>query len=479
MAVARRIAGTYTGNPSIAALAVAGSVGAGLADRFSDLELDCYWVRPPTDADRLRPVRAVDGSLLALWDYDEDDEEWSEDYRVGELDITVSNFLVSSIERFLDNVILEASTDPVTHMRLAAVQRSHPLIGAELMASWRARAGAFPDELVTALVEQALTAEALRGWAAREALVSRGDDLAVTDLLARAGQAVFRAVLALNRVYLPHRQLKWQRHLIAGLALTPERFAERLGSLSTGRAATALRTAETLLAETAALAEAHSGADIGTFREALSERRRAIDLPGLVVVAADDAGPHIARRSARAIIIDDRARLVLIKRTKPGVAPYWTTAGGGVEKTDASVEAAMRREIFEELGAETAGAAQVFLVCDQRPAGVQVQHFFVTRLVRLDLAARTGPEFLDPSRGAYDVEYVDLRGDALAGIDLKPAELKEYILANRIALLAEVGLVPLPHRTVVRRRRLRSNTPAGHWEIRAWPARLRHDAEQR
>ena len=63
MAVARRVAGTYTGNPSIAALAVAGSVGAGLADRFSDLELDCYWVRPPTDADRLRPVGAVGGSL--------------------------------------------------------------------------------------------------------------------------------------------------------------------------------------------------------------------------------------------------------------------------------------------------------------------------------------------------------------------------------------------------------------------------------
>jgi ADP-ribose pyrophosphatase YjhB (NUDIX family) len=440
MAVARRVAEAYAGNPNVAALAVAGSVGAGLADRFSDLELDCYWARPPTDADRLRPVEAAGGSLLALWDFDEDDEEWSEDYRVGQLDVTVSNFLVSSVGRFLDDVVLAASTEPARHMRLAAIQRSRPLIGAELMASWRARADAFPDELVAALVEQALTPEALRGWAAREALVSRGDDLAVTDLLAGTGRAVVRAVLALNRVYLPHRQLKWQRHLVAGLLLAPDRLAERLGSLATGRPATALRAAETLLAETAALAEAHSGADIGAFREELSERRVAIDPPGPVSVA--EAGPGIARRSARAVIIDDGARLVLIKRTKPGLAPYWTTAGGGVEESDASVEAAMRREIFEELGAETAGAVQVFLVCEQRPAGVQVQHFLVTRLVRLDLAARTGPEFLDPSRGAYDVDYVDLRGDALADIDLKPAELKEFILANRVALLAEVGLVP-------------------------------------
>jgi len=276
MAVARRVAGTYTGKPNIAALAVAGSVGAGLADRFSDLELDCYWLRPPTDADRLRPVDAVGGSLLALWDYDEDDEEWSEDYRVGELDITVSNFLVSSMERFLAEVVLETSTDPVKHMRLAAIQRSRPLIGAELMASWRARACAFPDELVTALVEQALTAEALRGWAAREALVSRGDDLAVTDLLARTGHAVVRTVLALNRVYLPHRQLKWQRHLTTGLRLVPGRLTERLESLSNGQPGEALQAAQALLAEIVSLAESHCDADIGGFREALSERRPAI-----------------------------------------------------------------------------------------------------------------------------------------------------------------------------------------------------------
>ncbi len=73
---------------------------------------------------------------------------------------------------------------------------------------------------------------------------------------------MFRAVLALNRVYLPHRQLKWQRHLLTGLALAPDRFAERLGSLSAGGPRQRSRTAETLLAETAALAEAHSGADI-------------------------------------------------------------------------------------------------------------------------------------------------------------------------------------------------------------------------
>ncbi len=279
MAVARQAARAYTGNPNVAALAVAGSVGAGIADRFSDLELDCYWIRPPAEPDRLGPVHALSGELMALWDYDQDDEEWSEDYRVGELDITVSNFLVSSVEQFLEDVLLRASTDPVRHMRLAALQRSRPLLGAELMASWRARAGAFPDTLVAALVQQALAPEALRGWAARDALVSRGDELAVSDLLTRAGHAAVRAVLALNRVYLPHSQLKWQRHLITGLRLAPARLAERLESMSAGPPAGALQAAEALLADTAALAEENSDADISAFREALEQRRHAIDPP--------------------------------------------------------------------------------------------------------------------------------------------------------------------------------------------------------
>ncbi len=279
MAVAGRAAQVYAGNRNLAALAVAGSVGAGIADRFSDLELDCYWLRPPNDLDRVAPVDALGGELTSWWDFDQDDEEWSEDYRVGGLGITVSNFLAGTIDRFLDDVVLRASTDPVRHMRLAALQRSQPLLGAETMASWRARADTFPDRLVSALVEQALDPEVLTGWAAREALVSRGDDLAVSDLLTRAGHAVVRTVLALNRVYLPHRQLKWQHHLITGLALAPERLAERLGSVSAGRPREALQVAESLLAETVTLAGAHCDADLGAFRGALSERRPAIDPP--------------------------------------------------------------------------------------------------------------------------------------------------------------------------------------------------------
>ncbi|MGL5866784.1 MAG: hypothetical protein ACRCYX_13120, partial [Dermatophilaceae bacterium] len=67
------------------------------------------------------------------------------------------------------------------------------------------------------------------------------------------------------------------------------------------------------------------------------------------------------------------------------------------------------------------------------------QHFFVARLASLDESARNGPEFSDPSRGGYDLDRVDLRGHDLPSINLKPIALKEFILANREALLVEAG----------------------------------------
>jgi len=96
LAVAEQAARAYASNDKLAALTVAGSVGAGLADRFSDLELDCYWVDPPDDLDRSGPVHVLGGDLEALWDYDHDEEEWSDDYRLGDLEVTVRTITAPS-----------------------------------------------------------------------------------------------------------------------------------------------------------------------------------------------------------------------------------------------------------------------------------------------------------------------------------------------------------------------------------------------
>ncbi|HEY0698037.1 MAG TPA: NUDIX domain-containing protein [Micromonospora sp.] len=143
---------------------------------------------------------------------------------------------------------------------------------------------------------------------------------------------------------------------------------------------------------------------------------------------------EIVRRSVRAILLDEHDHVVLIKRTKPGQAPYWTAPGGGLEPTDASLEAALRRELQEELGAEAERFSQVFLFSSPASEGVSVQHFFSCRLTRVDEKARSGPEFADPTRGGYALDRVPI--ERLPTVDLKPEALKEFIVANAEALLS-------------------------------------------
>jgi hypothetical protein len=287
MAIARRVAKGYDGSGNLAALTVAGSVGAGVADCWSDLEVDCYWLEPPSDADRREPIDRAGGVVTAFWDYDWDDREWSEDYRVGPLTVTASNFTVATVEGFLDAVVDQADPDPVKHMRLAAIQRCQPLQGAELVRTWRARAEQYPDQLVDVMIERSLTADTLAGWSARHALLDRGDGIAVHALLSRIEQAIFSTVLALNRVYEPHRVAKWQRHLLTSLDIAPDDLGARLASLWQGSELDRIVNAEALLTEMLALVKWHSSAALGDFRERFAEHRPPAEPP-------DAAGVHQA-----------------------------------------------------------------------------------------------------------------------------------------------------------------------------------------
>jgi hypothetical protein len=82
-----------------------------------------------------------------------------------------------------------------------------------------------------------------------------------------------------GRVYLPHRQLKWQRHLISGLAVVPDRLTGRLEAMTASPPAKAFPAAQILLEDTVLLAEARTGADLSAFRRALAERRHPLDPP--------------------------------------------------------------------------------------------------------------------------------------------------------------------------------------------------------
>lgn len=136
----------------------------------------------------------------------------------------------------------------------------------------------------------------------------------------------------------------------------------------------------------------------------------------------------VMRRSARAVLLDEDHRLVTIRRSKPGQAPYNTFPGGGVEEGDRTLVDTVVRELHEELGATAVIGREIY--------ELDGQHFFLARLVRMDPDARSGPEFADPARGSYEVERVPL--EQLADCDLKPAAVRDHVLANAAELVAQL-----------------------------------------
>ncbi|MCF6522166.1 NUDIX domain-containing protein [Streptomyces sp. JJ36] len=160
----------------------------------------------------------------------------------------------------------------------------------------------------------------------------------------------------------------------------------------------------------------------------------------------------VVKRTARALLLDG-PDLIVIKRTKPGRAPYWITPGGGVEPgTDDTVVAALHRELDEELGAKATDVVPAFVHTvpydpeedgglppggaalpagggTAAPYGVKVQHFFVCRLAAMDPARRHGPEVEEPV-GAYEIVRLPFTRAGLASVDLVPPALRAYLDVN-------------------------------------------------
>ena len=129
--------------------------------------------------------------------------------------------------------------------------------------------------------------------------------------------------------------------------------------------------------------------------------------------------------NVRAIILNDQAQLVLLRRTRPDRPVYWVLPGGGVEDTDASLEAAMHREVFEEMGATVQIVREVVRLPGKEP---KIYYLFLCSLLTLDPSQRNGPEFSDPDRGLFDIDLVASDSATLAQLNLRPESIKGFLI---------------------------------------------------
>ncbi|MFJ5781552.1 NUDIX hydrolase [Streptomyces hydrogenans] len=125
----------------------------------------------------------------------------------------------------------------------------------------------------------------------------------------------------------------------------------------------------------------------------------------------------------RAVLVTADDRMLVIRRTRPGIPEYWVLPGGGVEPGDASREAALHREIHEEI----AGKADIVRLLHTVETDDERQLFYLARIATWSFEDRTGPEFSAEGRGEYALEEVPLTPEGLDGIDLRPEEIAHVL----------------------------------------------------
>lgn len=218
----KQIAALYAKNPKLRALVVAGSVGRGWADEWSDIELDLFWNAPPTDGDRKNVIEAANGTIEYYFPLEGD--EWSDAYFVEGLKFEISSFLVSTLDKYIADVIEQNDDEMEKQLRLAALQNSIPLHGDDLIEQWRAKI-AYPDALAEKIIRDNID---FGGWNSVEFAIARGDLLMAYDLMTKTQKQVMSVLLALNRTYMGHPRGKWLQHFADGMQYKPARLAERM-----------------------------------------------------------------------------------------------------------------------------------------------------------------------------------------------------------------------------------------------------------
>lgn len=251
--LAERVASSYADNPKVSATVVAGSVGRGRHDEFSDVEVDVYWAGPPTDQDRLAAIRESGGVLSTLWDYDPEDAEWSEDFTVEGIPTTVSNFTCSEIDAVLGRRDRFTQLD---QMRLSAIHEGRVVTGQDLVKTWLARS-IYTDEVRLSTLRHFLVRAPVARWRHVPALASRGDLVSLRLICDDMLLALLGLWFGLNRAYIEHPRFKWAHRVMTQFDYLPAASIDRLRQACSEEPVAACEIVISLLQETLDLVELH------------------------------------------------------------------------------------------------------------------------------------------------------------------------------------------------------------------------------
>ena len=252
-ALARRVADVHLEETAPQAVLLVGSAAAGLADRYSDLDLILYYGELPSDVaiDRARDrLGGRDRRVI----HARSEDGYAESFRLGGVECQLGFTPVAGWEGELERILAGADLESPLPKALDGFLAGVPLHGAETIARWRERALAYPDELRRRVVEHHWRFFPL--WYFEDRIAARDAALWRQQILVEAAFDLLTVLAALNRIYFSRFELKRLRVLTARMRIAPADLAERIERLFDADPRPAAEELERLVAETRALVAA-------------------------------------------------------------------------------------------------------------------------------------------------------------------------------------------------------------------------------
>ena len=246
--LARDLAACLRPFSGLRAVLVGGSVARGYSDPWSDLELLLYWDADP-EPDLRRGVMAALGATLR---YGPDHPgHWSA-CLIGGFPVDVWHRTGAAEEAALDAVLGDYSLDLIANNLLDTIRSGIPLVGGEVIQSWKDRLAVYPDGLTLRFLEHYLPHFHLRHlqYAAR-----RDNPTAFFHTLSDIQCSLFLVLLALNGRWFP--TYRWMYPALDAMPVVPADIGPRLRRMYREPPRMAASQLRDVLAETLGLVRTH------------------------------------------------------------------------------------------------------------------------------------------------------------------------------------------------------------------------------
>lgn len=227
--LARRLAATCPDQLG-AEIALSGSASRGLADSYSDLEINLWCDGLPSldqRVDWLRQIGATDVSEEE--DVIADGSSWTT-FRYADTWVEAGWQTIADLQQNLGRVLSGTETDHELLLVAWMLRTAVPLRTNGHLTAWQRAVAEYPAGLAERLIDSATGAWVWPNWVASHwAFLERGESLALSELLVADLQAVVRIVFALNQRWEPN--WKWVRAEVADLPTTPDDLLDRIDTV--------------------------------------------------------------------------------------------------------------------------------------------------------------------------------------------------------------------------------------------------------